>query len=224
MNKSIEEEKISCKTMGILGFILSFIISILSLPFSIIAINKGKKIKKETDKIENGYYLGIAGVIISIFTFLIYVFLFIVSYRIYNNLIKPLTYKVNNNTIVKVLQNNNIISNNLTLIDTEHEVYARSIPHRYKYYIYQDGSDNILAIYYKTNTITKDDFTIKIYNNLTIEENIEYIEDDIGEYETRYFYKDGRVSDEDKYNIGMSDCKTYFITRTGSRYKVKEKR
>lgn len=121
------------------------------------------------------------------------------------------------------MQDKNIISKNLNLIDTVTEIDVGVIPHRYKYYIYQDNSDNIIAIYYKSNNITKDNLTVKIYENLNVQENIEYIYGDTGKYGLFYSYRDGSVSETNKYfDTITNDYKTYSIIKNDLGYSVKE--
>ncbi len=119
------------------------------------------------------------------------------------------------------MQDKNIISKNLNLIDTVTEVDTGVIPHRYTYYIYQEDSDNIIAIYYKSNTITKDNFTVKIYENLNVQENIEYIYGDTSEYGLFYIYKDDSVSETNKYFDIRNDYKTYSVIKNDLGYSVK---
>lgn len=178
-NRSMKNEQImdtnrqkkTCKTMGIVGIILSIII------FSTLGIIVHNFVK-ETDKI---------------FT------------------------PTNNDTIIKILQDENIISKSLNLIDTVTEINVGVIPHRYTYYIYQEDSGNIIAVYYKTNTITKDNFTVKVYNNLIVGENSGYINDDIS-----YRYSDGSVSEINKYFDIRNNYKIYSIIKNDLGYLVKE--
>ncbi len=217
----INKQKKSCKTLGIIGLILSFFINILSLPFNIIAVVKGSKIKKQTGKNEIGYFLGITGIVLSVIIFLIQIFLGVVIHN-FVKLIDKINTTVNNDTIIEILQDENIISKNLNLIDTVTEVDAGPIPHRYTYYIYQENDGVIIAIYYKINTITKDNFTVKLYNDLKVQESIEYIYGDTGEYGLFYIYKDGSVSETNKYFDIRNDYKTYFVTKNDLGYSVKE--
>ena len=83
---SLEEESKECKTLGIIGFITSFIMIIISLPFNIIAIKKGKKIKNQTGKYEIGFHLGLAGLIIVIIKILIFVFSILLVNSIFSNI------------------------------------------------------------------------------------------------------------------------------------------
>lgn len=178
-NRSMKNEQImdtnrqkkTCKTMGIVGIILSIII------FSTLGIIVHNFVK-ETDKI---------------FT------------------------STNNDTIIKILQDENIISKSLNLIDTVTEINGGVIPYRYTYYIYQEDSGNIIAVYYKTNTITKDNFTVKVYNNLIVRENSDYINDDIS-----YRYSDGSVSEINKYFDIRNNYKIYSIIKNDLGYLVKE--
>ena len=50
MNNQSSKEESTCTTFGIIGLIASFFINILSLPFSIIAVVKGSKLKKQINK------------------------------------------------------------------------------------------------------------------------------------------------------------------------------
>lgn len=217
----INKQKKSCKTLGIIGLILSFFINILSLPFNIIAVVKGSKIKKQTGKNEIGYFLGIAGIVFSVIIFLIQIFLGVITHNFVKSIDKINT-TINNDTIIEILQDENIISKNLNLIDTVTEVDAGVIPHRYTYYIYQENGGVIIAIYYKINTITKDNFTVKLYNDLKVQESIEYIYGDTGEYDLFYIYKDGSVSETNKYFDIRNGYKTYFVTKNDLGYSVKE--
>lgn len=222
-DENINKQKKICKTMGILGVILSIFINILSLPFNIIAVVKGSKLKKQIGKNEIGYFLGIIGIILSI---IIFSFQILLVYNFVNEtdkLFTKMSTNTNNDTIVEILQDKNIISEDLNLIDIVTEVDAGAIPHRYTYYIYQEDDGNIIAIYYKTNTITKDNFTVKIYDNLNVQENIEYIYGDTGEYGVFYSYRDGSVSETNKYfDTIINDYKTYSIIKKGLGYSVKK--
>lgn len=133
---------------------------------------------------------------------------------------KEIFTSIDNNEIVRILQDSNIINRNIELIDTVEEIDSGVIPHRYKYYIYQDNNDNIIAIYYKTNTITKDNFTIEIYSDVVVDENIEYIYGDTGKYGLFYIYKDGNASESNKYGFGNK--KTYTIIKNDKGYSVKK--
>lgn len=218
-NKQIidtNKQKKTCKIMGIVGLILSFFISVLSLPFNIIAIVKGSKIKKQTGKNEIGYFLGIFGIILSIIIFSTQVFLGIIVHNFVKETDKIFT-PTNNDTIIEILQDKNIISKSLNLIDTVTEINVGVIPHRYTYYIYQEDNGNIIAVYYKTNTITKDNFTVKVYNNLIVGENSDYINDD-----TSYRYSDGSVSEINKYFSIRNDYKVYTIEKSDKGYSVIE--
>lgn len=226
-NRSMKNEQIMdtnrqkkrCKTIGIIGLITSFIIGILSLPLNIIAIVNGSKIKKSTGKTETGFILGIIGIIISIIVVFLQVCL-ITAVLNFTREIKKIFTTIDNNAIVEILQDNNIINKNIELIDTVTEINAGVIPYRYTYYIYQEDSGNIIAVYYKTNTITKDNFTIEIYSDVVVDENIKYIYGDTGKYELFYIYKDGNVSEMNKYGFGNS--KTYTIIKNDKGYLVKE--
>ena len=213
---NIEKEKNSCKTMGIIGLITSFILGILSLPFNIIALVKGSKIKKITGKNETGFILGIAGIILSLIVAFIQVCLITAVLNFTKETKKVFTPI--NKISVEVLQDNNILSEDIELIDTVVDVYGSPIPHRDAYYIYKDNNGSKIAIYCKTNTITKENITVKIYNDVVVNENSDYIYDDYDD--ESHGYSDGSTSKTDKYEFG--DYKTYTIIKNDKGYSVKQ--
>ena len=77
MNNDLSKNQSTCTIFGIVGLCLSFFINILSLPFSIIAMVKGSKIKKETHKTEPGFVLGLIGAILSAIIFVFWIFVFV---------------------------------------------------------------------------------------------------------------------------------------------------
>lgn len=85
-NQSSKEEN-TCTTLGIIGLIASFFINILSLPFSIIAIVKGVKLKKTMNKTQPGFIMGIIGIVISVLIFAFGVFVMVIAVNEVNNTI-----------------------------------------------------------------------------------------------------------------------------------------
>lgn len=173
-------------------------------------------------KNEIGYFLGIVGIVLSIVIFSTQIFLGIIVHNFVKETDKIFT-PTNNDTIIEILQDKNIISKSLNLIDTVTEFDAGVIPHRYTYYIYQEDSGNIIAVYCKTNTITKDNFTVKVYNNLIVGENSDYINDDTDLNDNiSYRYSDGSVSEINKYFSIRNDYKVYTIEKSDKGYSVIE--
>lgn len=86
-NNPITKEENTCTTLGLIGLITSFFINILSLPFSIIAVVKGAKLKKQTNKTQPGFIMGIIGIVLSIIIFLSFVFIVVLAVKEVNNLI-----------------------------------------------------------------------------------------------------------------------------------------
>jgi len=76
LNVDVKKEQSTCTIFGIVGLCLSFFINILSLPFSIIAMVKGSKLKKVTNKTETGFVLGLIGTILSVLFFIFWIFVF----------------------------------------------------------------------------------------------------------------------------------------------------
>lgn len=70
---NLRKEKENCKLIGIIGLISSFLIGFLAMPLNIIAIVKGKKIKKKTNETEAGFVLGLVGLILNVFILLVFI-------------------------------------------------------------------------------------------------------------------------------------------------------
>lgn len=78
-NSDLSNQQSTCTIFGVVGLVLSFFVNILSLPLSIIAIVKGSKLKKITNKTETGFVLGLIGTILSIIFFIFWSFVLIIS-------------------------------------------------------------------------------------------------------------------------------------------------
>lgn len=87
MNNQSSKEESTCTTFGIIGLIASFFINILSLPFSIIAVVKGSKLKKQTNKTQPGFIMGIIGIVLSVIIFAFGVFIVVIAVNEVNNTI-----------------------------------------------------------------------------------------------------------------------------------------
>lgn len=165
--------------------------------------------------------------LIGLIVFLIIIVLGLGGYVVYDIMLntKKTFTSVDNNTIVEILQDKKIINKNIKLIDTVEEIDSGVIPHNYKYYIYEENNGSIFAIYYKSNTITKDNFTVKIYNNLYIDENVEYIYGDTSKYSLIYKYRNGSFSKTNKYfERYNNNYETYNIIKTKKGYSINQEK
>jgi len=73
--KEIDKRKESCLIIGLVSLILSCWLPIVGLPLAIVAMAKGSKLKKETEKVEPGFILGLIGLILSIICLIILIFI-----------------------------------------------------------------------------------------------------------------------------------------------------
>lgn len=111
----------------------------------------------------------------------------------------------NVDNLLTTLQKEKIVDKNLKLIDTEVDINAGIHISRTTYYIYENQNSELIAINYNTNIYSKNDYdySIIIYSNVTINNDIEYLDDDASP-ESYYVYADGMKSESSKYDFGNS--------------------
>lgn len=111
----------------------------------------------------------------------------------------------NVDNLLTALQKEKIVDKNLKLIDTEVDINAGIHISRTTYYIYENQNSELIAINYDTDIYSKNDYdySITIYSNVTINNDIEYLDDDASP-ESYYVYADGKKSESSKYDFGNS--------------------
>lgn len=107
--------------------------------------------------------------------------------------------------LLTALQKEKIVDKNLKLIDKEVDINAGIHISRTTYYIYENQNSELIAINYNTNIYSKNDYdySITIYSNVTMNNDIEYLDDDASP-ESYYVYADGKKSKSSKYDFGNS--------------------
>lgn len=107
--------------------------------------------------------------------------------------------------LLTVLQKEKIVDKNLKLIDKVVDINAGIHISRTTYYIYENENSKLIAINYNTDLYSKNDYdySITIYSNVTINNDIEYLDDDVS-LESYYVYADGKKSESSKYYFGNS--------------------
>lgn len=100
------------------------------------------------------------------------------------------------------LQKEKIVDTDLTLIDKVSKIGTTLFYSQTTYYIYENNNGNLIAINYDTDISSKNDYDylITIYSNVTINNDIEYLDDDTT-LESYYSYQDGKKSEYNKYNL-----------------------
>lgn len=103
------------------------------------------------------------------------------------------------------LQKEKIVDTDLTLVDKVSKIGAGLFISKTTYYIYENNNGNLIAINYDTDIASKNDYdySITIYSNVTINNDIEYL-DDYGSLESYYAYADGKKSESSKYDFSNS--------------------
>lgn len=111
----------------------------------------------------------------------------------------------NVDNLLTALQKEKIVDKNLKLIDKEVDIDAGIHISRTTYYIYENQNSELIAINYDTNIYSKNDYdySITIYSNVTVNNDIEYLDDDASP-ESYYVYSDGKKSESSKYDFGNS--------------------
>lgn len=112
------------------------------------------------------------------------------------------TNKETSDSLLKTLQNEKIVDNNLTLIDKVSKIGTTLFYSQTTYYIYENNNGELIAINYDTNISSKNnyDYLVAIYYDVSINQNIEYLDDDTA-LENYYAYQDGKKSEDNKYNL-----------------------
>lgn len=107
--------------------------------------------------------------------------------------------------LLTALTKEKIVDKNLKLIDTEVDINAGIHISRTTYYIYENQNSELIAINYNTNIYSKNDYdySIIIYSNVTINNDIEYLDDDASP-ESYYVYANGKKSEFSKYDFDNS--------------------
>ncbi len=124
--------------------------------------------------------------------------------------------------LFKVLQKQNIIEKDLKLIDTDDRVFVGPVPgDRRNSYIYANKNSKLIAIHYETTHNETIPYYVIIYRDITIK-NVDFV--DTNNTSLYYLYKDGRISNEDKYGLDQAKQEKYNITYTksifGKKYKI----
>lgn len=112
------------------------------------------------------------------------------------------TNKETSDSLLKTLQNEKIVDNNLTLLDKVSKIGTTLFYSQTTYYIYENNNGKLIAISYDTNISSKNDYdySVAIYYDVSINNNIEYFDDDTT-LENYYAYQDGKKSEDNKYNL-----------------------
>lgn len=107
--------------------------------------------------------------------------------------------------LLTALQEENIVDKNLKLVDKEVDINAGIHISRTTYHIYENQNSELIAINYKTDMYSKNDYdySITIYSDVTINNDIEYLDDDASP-ESYYIYSDGKKSEYSKYDFSNS--------------------
>lgn len=127
-------------------------------------------------------------------------------------------------SVLKSLKDEKIVDKDLELIDEVTDVYTVNGRQEYTYSIYENDDAELVAIFYenKSRSNTDYDYVIRIYTDVTVDE-VEYI-DDIRSLDQYYKYKDGKISENNKYD--MSSMKEYYAYKkesmSGVSYKFEE--
>lgn len=104
--------------------------------------------------------------------------------------------------LLTALQEEQIVDKDLELIDEVVGVNVGTTISRTTYYIYKNQNSELIAINYDTNIYSKYDFdySITIYSKVSINNDIEYLDDDkIPEH--YYIYQNDEKSEYNKYNL-----------------------
>lgn len=111
----------------------------------------------------------------------------------------------NVDNLLTALQKKKIVDIDLTLVDTESKIGTTLFYSQTTYYIYENNNNELIAINYDTDIYSKNDYdySITIYSNVTINNDIEYLDDDSSP-ESYYVYADGKKSESSKYDFGNS--------------------
>ena len=112
------------------------------------------------------------------------------------------TSKETTDSLLSILQKEKIVDNDLALVDKVSKIGTTLFYSQTTYYIYENNNGNLIAINYDTDISSKNeyDYSIAIYNDVSINSNIEYLEDDTT-LESYYSYQDGKKSEYNKYNL-----------------------
>lgn len=102
--------------------------------------------------------------------------------------------------LLNSMKKQKIVEKDIELVDEVSSVYTGYLYSKTKYYIYETNDNKLLAISYENNIHAKNDYDyiITIYNNLGINDDVEYLDDTSGS-EQFYTYKDGTSTDKNKY-------------------------
>ncbi len=111
----------------------------------------------------------------------------------------------NVDNLLTALQEEKIVDTDLTLVDKVSKIGTTLFYSQTTYYIYENNNNELIAINYDTDISSKNDYdySITIYSNVTINNDIEYLDDDASP-ESYYVYADGKKSESSKYDFGNS--------------------
>lgn len=130
---------------------------------------------------------------------------------------------INSEVIDKLLESmkkQNIVEKDVELVDEVESVFTGYLYSKTKYYIYEAKDGKLLAINYKNNihAETDYDYLVTIYKDVDLNNDVEYL-DDKSKYEQTYSYKDGSVTDKNKYILNEKDV--YEVNEKDSLFSTK---
>ena len=127
-------------------------------------------------------------------------------------------------SILDSLMDEKLVDKDLKLIDEVTEIGTTLFRSEDTYCIYETGDSELIAIMYEDKSIysTDYDYIVRIYTKVSTNK-VEYI-DDTSSLESWCEYKDGKMSEENKYS--MTNVKEYYAykkeSKSGVSYEFEE--